>query len=160
MKGARLAGVRIVRADPSHAGTVRALMRELAAHEGSLAAATTSEQRWSELLARDDVTVLLARVAGEPVGYVSAVTKLHLWRGHEIAALDDLYVRPAFRDAGIGELLMHALARRAGVPLRWEVEEGNLAGQRFYLRLGARLRRKVVAWWEPDADGQAPARTR
>jgi hypothetical protein len=46
---------------------------------------------------------------------------------------------------------MCALACGYEVPIRWEVEEGNLAGQRFYVRLGARLRRKVVAWWEPHA---------
>ncbi len=145
------AGLRIVRAEPAHAVTIRTLMRELAAHEGSLAAATTSEQRWSELLARDDVTVLLATVEGEPVGYVSAVATLHLWSGDEIVTLDDLYVRPAFRNTGVGERLMRALACRPELAIRWEVEEGNLAGQRFYLRLGARLRRKVVAWWEPHA---------
>ena len=142
----------IVRADPTHAATVHTLVRELAAHEGSLAAATTGEQRWGELLARDDVTVLLAIHEGEPVGYVSAVAKLHLWSGCEIVALDDLYVRASFRNSGVGERLMRARAHRSGAPIRWEVDEGNLAGQRFYLRLGARLRRKVVAWWEPDAD--------
>jgi ribosomal protein S18 acetylase RimI-like enzyme len=144
--------LRIVRADPSHAPTVHRLMRELATHEGSLAAATTSEPRWRELLERDEVTVLLAMVADEPAGYVSAVRKLHLWSGHDIVALDDLFVRAAFRNAGVGEALMRALARRSDLPIRWEVEEGNLAGQRFYVRLGARLRRKVVAWWEPGAN--------
>jgi GNAT superfamily N-acetyltransferase len=125
-------------------------MRELAVHEGSLAAATTSEERWRELLAREDVTVLLATVQNEPVGYLSAVAKLHLWTGTEIVALDDLYVRASFRNAGIGEALMCSLARRSNLAIRWEVEEGNFASQRFSLRVGARLRRKVVAWWQPD----------
>jgi ribosomal protein S18 acetylase RimI-like enzyme len=145
--------LRIVLADPSHAATVHAMMRELATHEGSLAAATTSEARWRELLERDDVTVLLATVGDHPAGYVSAVRKLHLWSGHDIVALDDLFVRAAFRNTGVGEALMRSLARRSDLPIRWEVEEGNLAGQRFYVRLGARLRRKVVAWWEPGTTG-------
>lgn len=145
-------GLAIFRADPSRAGTVRTMMRELAAQQGSLRSATTTEQRWQELLAREDVMVLLASVDGEVAGYVSAVTKVHLWTGDEITALDDLYVRAPFRNDGIGAALMHALAERSHRPLRWEVQEGNLAGQRFYLRLGARLQRKVIAWWDPEGD--------
>jgi GNAT superfamily N-acetyltransferase len=148
--------VRIVTADRSHAGAVRTLMRELAAHEGSLDVATTTEQRWRELLDHHDVTVLLAVTGDEPIGFVSAVRKLHLWSGEEIVALDDLYVRAPFRDAGVGEALMRALAGRSGRPIRWEIEEHNLPAQRFYLRLGARLHRKVIAWWHPDADVATP----
>jgi hypothetical protein len=35
--------------------------------------------------------------------------------------------------------------------VRWEVESENLAAQRFYGRLGARLRTKTVAAWLPQA---------
>jgi GNAT superfamily N-acetyltransferase len=134
------------------------MMRELATHEGSLSAATTSEDRWRELLARDDVTVLLAMVGSDVVGYVSAVRRLHLWSGLEVVALDDLFVRPGYRNSGVGEALMRSLAARSDRPIRWEVDEGNLAGQRFYLRLGARLQRKVVAWWNPAGEGVAAVR--
>ncbi len=142
--------VRIIVAEAGDAAVVLAMVRELAAHEGSLNAVTSGEQRWSEMLAQSDVTVLLAIANLEPIGFVSAVRRLHLWSGAEIIGLDDLYVRPSARNSGVGEALMRALADRSdGLPLRWEVEEGNLAGQRFYLRLGARLRRKVIAWWNP-----------
>lgn len=128
------------------------MVRELAVHEGALAAVTTDEDGWRQLLGDDRVTVLLATVDGEPVGYVSAVRSLHLWSGRQIMALDDLYVRAPLRDRGIGEALMRELARHSdGLALRWEIEEGNIAGQRFSVALGARLRRKVVAWWHPGA---------
>jgi GNAT superfamily N-acetyltransferase len=147
--------VRIVVAEPGDAAAVFTMVRELAAHEGSLEAVTSDAQRWEQMLAHPDVTVLIAVADDEPVGFVSAVRQLHLWSGAEIVALDDLYVRSAARNRGVGEALMLALAERSGaLPIRWEVEEGNLAGQRFYLRLGARLRRKVVAWWNPTAFAQ------
>lgn len=141
-------------AGPADATVVWTMVRELAAHEGSLAAARTAPRRWAELLADDTVTVLVARIDGEPVGYVSAVRTLHLWSGRPVLALDDLYVRPGDRGHGVGEELMRALAAsQPGHRIRWEVEEGNLAGQRFYVRLGAHLRRKVVAWWDAPAPG-------
>jgi GNAT superfamily N-acetyltransferase len=143
-------GLRIMQAAPENAPAVHAMVRELAVHEGALAAVATDEEGWRELLGDDRVSVLVATVDGEPVGYVSAVRSLHLWSGREVMALDDLYVRAPARDRGIGEALMRELAARCdGLPLRWEVEEGNLAGQRFSVALGARLRRKVVAWWHP-----------
>lgn len=143
--------VRIVVAEPGDAAAVSAMVRELAAHEGSLDAVAADAQRWGEMLGEPDVTVLMAVADDdEPIGFVSAVRRLHLWSGTEIVGLDDLYVRSSARNSGVGEALMRALAARSGAqPIRWEVEEGNLAGQRFYLRLGARLRRKVVAWWDP-----------
>lgn len=152
----RAVEVRIVTADRTHAALVRTLMRELAAYEHSLDVATTTEQRWRELLDHHDVTVLLAMIGDEPAGFVSAVRRLHLWSGEAIVALDDLYVRAPFRNAGVGEALMRALAARSDRPIRWEIGEDNLAAQRFYLRLGARLHRKVIAWWHPDADVATP----
>lgn len=138
---------------------VSTMVRELAAHEGSLHVVTSDAQRWCEMLGDRNVTVLLAVADDEPIGFVSAVRRLHLWSGTDIVALDDLYVRSGARNNGVGEALMLALAERAGeMPIRWEVDEGNIAGQRFYVRLGARVRRKVVAWWSPATSSARRAR--
>ena len=146
----------IVVADRADAATVLAMVRELAAHDGSLDAVKSDEQRWAEMLTNPAVTVLVAVDHGEPVGFVSAVRRLHLWSGDEIIGLDDLYVRPQARNHGVGEALMRALADDVGASLiRWEIDDANVAAQRFYLRLGAMLRRKVIAWWRPaDVDGR------
>jgi ribosomal protein S18 acetylase RimI-like enzyme len=128
------------------------MVREIAALEGDDVTAT--DQRWAEVLGRPDVLVLLAERGGEPVGYVSAVRRLHLWLGTDVLALDDLFVRDGHRDAGVGRLLMTELARLASAEdlvVRWEVREDNTAAQRFYRRLGARMWPKVVAWWPPEA---------
>jgi ribosomal protein S18 acetylase RimI-like enzyme len=142
------------RAGPADAAVVLRMVREIATAEGDVSDVRSGEQTWTAVLARPDVLVLLAERDGEPVGYVSAVRRLHLWLGTDVLALDDLFVREGHRDAGVGRLLMTELARRAtaeDLVVRWEVREDNTAAQRFYRRLGARLRTKVVAWWPPEA---------
>ncbi len=144
--------VDVRRAGPDDAATVLTMVREIAAHEGDASAASGTPESWAAMLARPEVVVLIAERDGVPVGYVSAVRRLHLWLGRDILGLDDLFVRDGYRDAGVGRLLMTELAALAApeqLAIRWEVGEDNVAAQRFYRRLGATLRRKVVAFWQP-----------
>lgn len=142
--------VDVRRAGPEDADTALAMVREIAAAEGDVTDVVSDTATWARMLARRDVVVLIAERDGVPAGYVSAVRKLHLWLGTDILALDDLYVREGYRDAGIGRLLMRELAAVAdGTAIRWELREENVAAQRFYRRLGASLRTKVIAFWQP-----------
>ena len=142
--------VDVRRAGPDDAEIVLTMVREIAAHEGDLADVASDLTTWTAMLARPDVIVLVAERDGVPAGYVSAVRRLHLWLGTDILALDDLFVRDGFRDAGVGRLLMRELGALApGMAIRWEVQEDNVAAQRFYRRLGASLRTTVVAFWRP-----------
>jgi ribosomal protein S18 acetylase RimI-like enzyme len=147
--------VTIRRAGPEDAGTVMEMVREIAAHEGHLQHLAVTTQRWAHMLARPDVIVLVAWRSGAAVGYVSSVRRIHLWSDREILALDDLYVRAQARDAGVGRQLMATLAGSFAAPdqltVTWGVEPDNDAAQRFYLRLGATLRDKVLAGWSPAA---------
>lgn len=144
----------IRRATPADAADVAAMVGEIAAHEDQSAHVHVDQAQWRRLLARSDVIVLLAERDGAPIGYVSAIRQLHLWTGGDVLALDDLYVRPASRDGGVGRRLMTALAALATpeqLLIRWGVEADNVDAQRFYRRLGASLRPKVVAAWAPGA---------
>ena len=141
-------------AGPDDAAVVAAMVREIAEHEDQSAHVHVDEELWRPLLARPDVTVLLAERGGAAVGYVSAVRRLHLWTGGDVLALDDLFVRPGSRDGGVGRQLMTALAAVAAperLLITWGVEPDNVDAQRFYRRLGARLRDKVLASWSPEA---------
>ena len=146
------ATVTVRRATPSDAESVQALMLELAEHEGFAHAVGTSVQDWARMLELEGVVVLLAFRGGRPVGYVSAVHKLHLWSGGDILAMDDLFARPEARGTGVGTLLMSALAQHADVEgqlqIRWEMDVENDGAQRFYRRLGAAHRTKVIAVWQ------------
>ncbi|WP_328531054.1 GNAT family N-acetyltransferase [Nocardioides sp. NBC_00368] len=135
-------------ATPDDAGTVRTLIGEIAAHQAQSASVTVTAEQWAGYLERPDITVLLAEIDGDAVGYVSAVRRLHLWSGEDIVALDDLYVRPGHRDTGVGRLLMSELAARSeGLTITWGVQPDNDAAIRFYRRLGATVRAKVVCVW-------------
>jgi ribosomal protein S18 acetylase RimI-like enzyme len=147
--------VTIHRAGPGDAETIMEMVREVAAHEDQLQHVSVTTERWAEVLDRPDVIVLVARRDAAVVGYVSAIRRLHLWSDRDVLALDDLYVREHARDGGVGRQLMAALASGYAAPdgltVTWGVEPGNVAGQRFYRRLGATLRDKVLAGWGPDA---------
>jgi ribosomal protein S18 acetylase RimI-like enzyme len=146
--------VTIRRATPADAADVAAMVREIAAHEDQAQHVLVADEHWCTLLSRPDVVVLLAERDSGTVGYVSAVRQLHLWTGGDVLALDDLYVRPGHRDGGVGHRLMAALAGLAApeqLLVRWGVEVDNVDAQRFYRRLGATLRPKVVAAWTPAA---------
>jgi ribosomal protein S18 acetylase RimI-like enzyme len=142
-------------ANPNDADTVAGLVSELAAHQQQSEHVTAGAASWQEVLNRPEVMVLLAEVDGEPVGYVSALVRPHLWTGQEILALDDLYVRPAHRDRAVGRRLMHELARcAAGRTISWGVQPDNHAAIRFYRGLGATVSTKVTCTWPPARQGQ------
>jgi ribosomal protein S18 acetylase RimI-like enzyme len=152
--------VSIRRATPADGDAVTELVREIAAHEDQAAAVHVDDARWRALLERPEVVVLLAERGGAAVGYVSAVRQLHLWTGGDVLNLDDLYVRPGARDAGVGRQLMAALAGLAApdrLLIRWGMEVDNVDAQRFYRRLGATLRHKVLAAWPPSAYAEPTA---
>ncbi|MGW9586276.1 N-acetyltransferase family protein [Microbacterium sp. NPDC055455] len=140
-------------ATPEDAAVLDEMVRELAAHEDSLEHVLVGAAEWRTLLARPEVTVLIAEAEGEALGFTSMVRRLHLWSGRDLLALDDLYVRPGHRDNGVGGRLMNAAARLASrddLLVVWGVRLDNHAGQRFYARLGATLSTKMAASWSPD----------
>jgi ribosomal protein S18 acetylase RimI-like enzyme len=155
MTSAPTAGpITIRRATPADAPDVAAMVREIAAHEDQGAHVHVDQAQWRALLTRPEVLVLLAERDGAAVGYVSAVRQLYLWTGGDVLNLDDLYVRPGHRDGGVGRQLMCALAALAArdeLLIRWGMEVDNVDAQRFYSRLGATLRPKVLAAWTPAA---------
>ncbi|MGN6780412.1 MAG: GNAT family N-acetyltransferase [Marmoricola sp.] len=146
--------VTVRRAGVEDAALVRTMLLDLATHENSAHAVHAGVQDWQRMLANPAVVVLIAYLDDQPVGYVSGIHQLNLWIGEEIFAMDDLYVRAGARDRGIGGRLMAALAEHAAernLLVTWGVREDNDAGHRFYRRLGAALRTKVVASWQPHA---------
>ena len=147
-----LPAITIRRASPADATEVATMVAEIAAHEDQSAHVHVHIDQWRALLERPEVIVLLAQRDGAAVGYVSAIRQLHLWTGGDVLNLDDLYVRPGHRDAGVGRRLMAALATIAApdqLLIRWGMEVDNIDAQRFYSRLGATLRPKILAAWAP-----------
>ncbi|WP_153398395.1 GNAT family N-acetyltransferase [Ornithinicoccus halotolerans] len=148
------AAVTIRRATPADAAAVHALVLAIAELEGDLEHVQVTVEGWQDLLGRDDVTVLLAEQRGHALGYVSATRRLHLWSGTELLAVDDVFVREHARGYGLGRQLLIAMAGTVAAEellVVWGMEPDNTGAQRFYRRLGATLRPKVLAGWAPAA---------
>ncbi len=143
----------IRRAVPADAELVRTMLVELADYQDQGKYVTATVEDWQGFLGRDDVIVLIAEIDGTAAGYVSSLRRPYLWVGGDLLALDDLYVREQFRDAGVGRALMLELARHAlpdRLTIGWGLRLENEAGYRFYDRLGAKLVTKTAASWSPE----------
>jgi len=86
---------------------------------------------------------VVAEVAGTVVGFALFFTNFSTFLAQPGLYLEDLYVQPAQRSAGIGEaLLKHlgALAVQRGYGrFEWSVLDWNQNAIRFYQRMGATL---------------------
>src|SRR5262245_51615931 len=95
--------------------TLLALIRELAEYERLLHEVTADEEtlRASLFGVRRDADVLIAELAGAPVGYALFFQSYSTFLAKPGLYLEDLFVRPAARGQGVGAALMAALARIA-----------------------------------------------
>jgi GNAT superfamily N-acetyltransferase len=91
--------------------------------------------------------ILTARLDGELVGVAVISFLWTLEHGGPAAWLDEVYVEPARRGAGIGRKLVEAamqVARDSGcIALDLEVDAGHEAAERLYERMGFRRHRRV-----------------
>lgn len=96
------------------------------------------EARLRALAGSPDLAVL---VAGAPIAGVAVLSfRPSVWEVGPAVLLEELYVRPAQRNRGIGAALLEAavdLARsRGAAALEINVDEGDVDAQRFYRRHG------------------------
>ncbi|XP_053601313.1 thialysine N-epsilon-acetyltransferase-like [Plodia interpunctella] len=140
----REAKVHVRPARPEDMARVHSLIHELAAYE--------NVPDGPKLSVQDLITdgfecsspwfsVLIAESAGEVVGYLMWNRAYSSWTRRALY-VEDLYVLPAARRAGVGMRLMRALCElglAAGVHrIDWHVLEQNASARRFYDKLGAR----------------------
>ena len=130
-------------AQPADAPLIVALVRELAAYERLLdEVVITPEDVHRDLFGpRPYAEAVIARVAGEPVGFALWFHNYSTFAGRPGLYLEDLFVRPAFRGRGYGEALLRHLARvateRGCARFEWSVLDWNEPALAFYRKLGA-----------------------
>ncbi len=119
------------------------LIRELAEFEKLLhLVQTTPEKLRPHLFGERAVAeALVAEVAGEVVAFALYFTNFSTFLSQPGLYLEDLYVRPAYRGRGIGEMLIVRLAKialeRGYARFDWTVLDWNEDAIRFYRRMGA-----------------------
>jgi GNAT superfamily N-acetyltransferase len=108
--------------------------------QGAPLCAATRAELVPALRAFPGATVLLARVAAEPVGVAVCFTGLSTFRARALTNVHDLAVVPDWRGQGIGRRLLEsveALARERGhCKVTLEVREDNAAALGLYRELG------------------------
>jgi GNAT superfamily N-acetyltransferase len=127
------------------------LEHEMRATEEQLAGALFSERPAAE--------ALIAELNSEPVGYALFFPTFSSFLATNGVWLEDLFVRPVHRGAGVGRALLSAVAarvqERGGGRLEWAALDWNELALGFYRRLGART---MGEWITHRLHGDALAR--
>ena len=139
-------------------GEILRLIRALAEYEKLADQAVGTEARMRESLfgARPAAEALIAERGGRAVGFALFFTTFSTFLCKPGLYLEDLFVEPEHRGAGIGKALLRRLAalaveRRCG-RFEWRVLDWNEPSIRFYESLGAKLMPEweLVRMTEPD----------
>jgi len=152
----------IAPAEPADAALVFSFVRELAEYEKLLHEVEATEEGLAGALfgATPRVFCDIARWNGEPAGFALWFYNYSTFRGRHGIYLEDLFVRPAFRGAGIGKALIRALAARCRdeglARLEWWVLNWNAPSIAFYESLGAK---PMDEWTVYRLSGDALERT-
>ncbi|KPF51392.1 MULTISPECIES: GNAT family N-acetyltransferase [unclassified Novosphingobium] len=124
---------------------VAQLIRDLAAYEKLSHAVRFDEATLGEHLfgPRPMAEVLVAEQDGVGQGFALFFHNFSTFEGKPGIYLEDLYVRPEARGAGLGKALLQALAglaiARGCARLEWSVLDWNAPSIAFYRSLGARM---------------------
>lgn len=90
---------------------------------------------------------IIAELDSEIAGMSLFYPRYSTWQGR-CYYLEDLYVKPAFRNRGVGLALLEATSEEARIAgagrLDWQVLDWNMDAVRFYERLGANVEKE---WW-------------
>jgi GNAT superfamily N-acetyltransferase len=122
---------------------ILSLIRELAEYERLSHEVVATEGTLADSLfgKRPAAEVLLGYAGDDPAGFALFFHSFSTFLGRPGIYLEDLYVRPEFRGAGVGRAFLRHLARlakdRGCGRLEWWVLDWNEPAIRFYEALGA-----------------------
>jgi GNAT superfamily N-acetyltransferase len=129
--------ITLVDAVPADVDDILGLIRELAAYEKASdeVTITAADLLHDGFAAEPAFRVLLAKVNGETVGMAFWYFTYSTWKGRELY-LEDLVVKPSWRNKGLGGMLFGELLRRASQyhvkRMRWQVLHWNDPALAFY----------------------------
>ena len=130
-------------ATPGDIPMVLSLLRELAAYEGKLDRVRIDESLLAEYAfgERACIEMRLGCLEGSAVSYAIFFPHFGSYGGRPWLYLEDLYVQPGARGAGVGRAMMAHLAsltlERGWAGMAWSVLDWNQPAFDFYRGLGA-----------------------
>lgn len=145
-------------AAPADLPLIAAFIRELAeyenlSHEVRFDEAALAQHLFGE---RPYAEAIIGEVAGEAQGFALFFHNYSTFEGRPGIYLEDLFVRPAARGAGLGKALLRHVAglamERGCARFEWAVLDWNTPSIGFYRSLGAR---PMDEWTVMRLDGDA-----
>ena len=152
------AAVRVRDATPADVEGIYGLIVELAEYERAPEQVTGTPELLREALFGPSVAAeaIVAETGGQMVGFALFHGTFSTWECRSGLWLEDLYVPPAHRRAGVGGLLLRRLAalalERGCARLEWNALDWNDPALRFYAKLGAK---RLSEWELHRLDGDA-----
>ena len=130
-------------ARPADAPLILRFIRELASYERAADQVRATEEGLVSLLFSPTPRGFceIAEMAGAPVGFMLWFYSVSTWEGRAGIFLEDLYVTPGARGAGVGRALLKRLAERCVAEdlgrLEWRVLDWNAPAIAFYDAIGS-----------------------
>ena len=128
---------------PGDAPLILSFIKELAAYEKleHEVVATPEDMHLTLFAEQPKVFALIAEADESPCGFALYFFNYSTFLGKHGLYLEDLYVRPSHRGAGVGHALLARLARIAKENdcgrMEWQVLDWNEPAVKFYKALGA-----------------------
>jgi GNAT superfamily N-acetyltransferase len=150
------AATRIRPAEPADAALIFSLVVELAAYERAGEQVTGTPELLADALfgVQPSAEALIAEHLDEPVGFALFHGSFSTWECRPGIWLEDLYVPPQHRRAGIGRALLCEVASialaRGCARLEWAALDWNTPALDFYGRLGSK---RLDQWVMHRLDG-------
>ncbi len=148
-------------AGAADAALILRFVRELADYERALDKVVADEALLGKALGETPpaAEALIAELDGAPVGLALFFHNFSTWTGWRGLYLEDLYVTPAARGAGVGKALLTRLAaiavERGCARFEWQVLTWNTPAIDFYRAMGAEL---MEEWRTCRVSGEALAK--
>ena len=133
--------IHLIVADETHTHEVASLLSALFEEVGHTPDYDTIAAIFAEIDADDRHSTLLAADDDDIIGVVTLAETISLYAGGRIGVLNELYVVPEYRSAGVGKILLDA-AKELGEERGWVRIEVTTPGDeydrtlRFYEREG------------------------
>jgi len=130
-------------ATPDDVPLILALIRELAAYEREPDAVKMTEAQLQDALfgPKPRAEALLVEIGGAAQATALWYESFNTWTGRPALALEDVFVRPAYRGHGVGRAIFAHLAQltvqRGYFRMEWQVLDWNAPAIKFYQNLGA-----------------------
>lgn len=150
---------RIRPATAGDAATVLAMVRALAEYERELEKVAMTEAQCHAALSAGHLNAILAFDGDTPVAMALWFFNFSSWTGRRGLYLEDLFIVPEARGAGLGLKLLQMLAAIAVAEgcgrMEWAVLDWNDSAKGFYRKLGAA---RAEGWETWRLEGDALAR--